>query len=263
MKALELTLDMLHVKEPTQDSFLDKNRLLSDTLTAQLDHWQHLFRDNQDEEDDLSWQKAYKTTEFDLIDLNAQIQGYQARLRQLRSDEAKINNLPKVLAILQSETEQYAKEMQYTSKQLEQFEKDSIRPCLQQLIETETASREQKAIEQELTRIECLLKEMQQLYVVVTKQRACQQLALYLDNMASGNGLQLGILKAIEKELKVPNSPPCLDKDNNPSLISDIQQLLGQQDPVEQIKTLRQQEKDLKQAWMDQMANYMTTAQAL
>ena len=81
--------------------------------------------------------------------------------------------------------------------------------------------------------------------------------------MASNNGLQLGILKAIEKELEVPTLPPCLDEDDNLSLLSDIQQLLGQQDPIEQIKTLRQQEKDLKQAWMDQMASYMTTAQAL
>ncbi|KAI8380309.1 hypothetical protein BD560DRAFT_387769 [Blakeslea trispora] len=242
LKSLETTVNMLETN--TTKPFLETDHVLSNTLSTRLDQWQQSFKDTPHEETE-GWERAYRTTEFDLIDLNAQIQGHHARMRQLRTDQARLNQLPKLVPLLQSETDQFAQEMQLTSKELEQLETDAIRPSLQRLIQTEVKRRQQQILDHECHRIQSLSQDLDRMVSIVKKQRACQQWMIY----TSHDSWIRQIVQAIQKELDTlvePWSEP----------ISPLQF----SDPI---GLLHPPEKELERNWMDQMTSYMTTAKAL
>lgn len=57
---------------------------------------------NQDFEEKIKQlEKEFKSTEFEVIDLIAQIDGYEARIQSLNRDKAKLNSLPPYLPTLQ------------------------------------------------------------------------------------------------------------------------------------------------------------------
>ncbi|KAL7324042.1 hypothetical protein PS15p_210613 [Mucor circinelloides] len=125
--------------------------------------------------------RHYRKNEFDILDLNAQISGQEARIQVLERDRAKLNSLPQILPIIKSETEKYAANMEETTKKLEQLEKDVIRPYLEKVAEQNVSYPLYASfIANEITLAQDYVKDLECLHNVCMKQRSYQQLTTLL-----------------------------------------------------------------------------------
>ncbi|CEG72629.1 hypothetical protein RMATCC62417_08158 [Rhizopus microsporus] len=113
----ELSLTVNHVLKDWQ-TVLEKEATIDD-IDLELDNLGHSFQAN----------------EFDIIDLNAQIEGYKSRIQCLYDDREIMTGLPQGLSMLESDIKEYQDEIDSANKMLEKFEKDTIRPCLIRLNE--------------------------------------------------------------------------------------------------------------------------------
>lgn len=85
--------------------YVKKDEVLCNNIQSQLDHWKQLFESRLHQEASAGKKikklvHEYRYTEFDVIDLTAQIEGYQARIRSVNHETLRLNVLPQILPIL-------------------------------------------------------------------------------------------------------------------------------------------------------------------
>ncbi|KAI8061881.1 uncharacterized protein B0P05DRAFT_590619 [Gilbertella persicaria] len=243
-----------------------KDTELSNKLKSKLAYWQNLFEEQDQKNTHYALVKDYKSTQFDLIDLNAQILGYEARIQQLNTERSKLNGLPKMLPILISETENYMKEMQQVSKEMSAFEKNMIQPCLTRLAEIQVVYPSQKKeLDKELEKMEALVNDLEAMYKILIKQRAFQQLITYISDSSVAKEKEL---KTVTEEFEAEATQPTVVQEDES--IQEIKQLLdvhfkeNNGDTIlDQIQTLKQQHLELKNKWQDNVRSYMDAASEL
>ncbi|CEJ05490.1 hypothetical protein RMCBS344292_19430 [Rhizopus microsporus] len=159
----ELSLTVNHVLKDWQ-TVLEKEATIDD-IDLELDNLGHSFQAN----------------EFDIIDLNAQIEGYKSRIQCLYDDREIMTGLPQGLSMLESDIKEYQDEIDSANKMLEKFEKDTIRPCLIRLNELNiNIPLEQLQQRKDIATMKDLLHDLDMIYSLSLKQRAYQQLTSYL-----------------------------------------------------------------------------------
>ncbi|KAG2234749.1 hypothetical protein INT48_000098 [Thamnidium elegans] len=191
IQAIENKVSTIKVTDDkeTIDDYIKRDKILCDNVQSQLDHWKQLFESRLDQEASAGKKikklvHEYRYTEFDVIDLTAQIEGYQARIRSLNHETLRLNALPHILPILKSETENYKAEMQKTTKLLEKLEQESIKPSLIELSELKIAAPLiQDQFEKAIEYAELLKRDLVKIIDVLIKQRAIQTFISCIDQI--------------------------------------------------------------------------------
>ncbi|KAI8979126.1 hypothetical protein BDF20DRAFT_480806 [Mycotypha africana] len=131
------------------------------------------------------YKKGFVKSEFDLLDLTAQINGLEAKIQSLTRDHNKLNALPQIIPILTSEMETYLENMKVTSLKLQNLETETIRPTIHKLTDLSIAAPiKRKYYESELRLMYDLIDSLDQIYKVSLKQRSIQQIIFYLNERA-------------------------------------------------------------------------------
>jgi hypothetical protein len=91
-------------KEKEEEEYYEKDEMLSNIAHDLLKDWETVLLsmyniDDIDLEMD-SLSHSFKVTEFDIIDLTAQIDGYQARIKALNTERESLDGLPQTLPLL-------------------------------------------------------------------------------------------------------------------------------------------------------------------
>ncbi|KAI8638226.1 hypothetical protein BD408DRAFT_423314 [Parasitella parasitica] len=164
--------------------YLKTDALLSRQVKHVLQEWASVFTHETLEDTNAiikTTTHQYSKAEFDVVDLIAQISGYEARVQSLNRDRAKLNSLPQILPILTSETEQYASDMKETTTKLEQLETEVIRPYLERVaVQHVFCPLYASFIANEIRLAEDYFEDAEYLYTVCIKQRAYQQFTTLL-----------------------------------------------------------------------------------
>ncbi|KAI7906133.1 uncharacterized protein BX663DRAFT_498944 [Cokeromyces recurvatus] len=269
--------------------YIESDRLLSMELNRVVTQWQEILKSDPIEDRDGRKTLAYdfKRNEFDIMDLIAQIKGFEARIQFLNRDRAKLNGLPQILPILKSETENYTSDMKAATLQLEKLEKDTIRPSLDALAELKIIwPLQEDHYRKELNILEKLLDDMDKVYKTSVKQRACQQLVSYIYDLNQQgdidrhktmeflvNKLELDIAR-INEEKEDIKTLTMEDKDKmylemiglflddffrQHDLENDAKEL----SLIEKIVKLKSYETELKQRWNEDFESCMDAAKEL
>lgn len=84
--------------------YLDNDALLSKELKKSIEDWKSMFQVEEHYEiadkKIKSFAHNFKYTEFEILDLIAQINGLEARIKSLERDQSKLNSLPQLIPIL-------------------------------------------------------------------------------------------------------------------------------------------------------------------
>ncbi|CAO3636150.1 unnamed protein product [Mucor hiemalis] len=189
------TNDQLNNNNTTQSNgsvLLDHDASLLKELEATVGEWNTVVTDTNNDQTNEKKIKSlghnFRYTEFEVLDLIAQITGLEARIQSLERDISKLNALPQMIPVLRSETERYQQEIRNATNLLGSLERDSMRPLLiklsklkiEQPLDADKASHKKELCEQ-------VLKEMEKIYNIALRQSACQQLVLYSDNAHSAS----------------------------------------------------------------------------
>ncbi|KAG1253187.1 hypothetical protein G6F68_011451 [Rhizopus microsporus] len=91
-------------REKEEEEYYEKDEMLSNIAHDLLKDWETVLLsmyniDDIDLEMD-SLSHSFKVTEFDIIDLTAQIDGYQARIKALNTERESLDGLPQTLPLL-------------------------------------------------------------------------------------------------------------------------------------------------------------------
>ncbi|KAK4513551.1 uncharacterized protein ATC70_005553 [Mucor velutinosus] len=189
--------------------YLKSDAQLIKEIKRRLQEWESLLVDKHIDDTNAiidATVRQHRRSEFDIMDLNAQISGLEAKMQILERDRARLNSLPQILPILRSETEKYAADMEETTKKLEQLEKDVLRPYLARVaMESVLYPLYASFLTNEITFAQSYLKDLESLYDKSIKQRSYQQLTTLLyEKDATFEGLQL---RSLESLLVVDPSP--------------------------------------------------------
>lgn len=185
-EALTIELAKLQRQERLEkNDYFEKDMKLTGTLEHILDRWQEILsKDDTVDDEEIELEgliDVYKTTEFDIIDHTAQIEGYQERIRALNEYA---NNLPKEAPTL-DETKLSIKEckdeIDAANTLLEGMEKEIIQPSLADLANCKI-NYPQKHLQEKLDiqLMENIIQDLDLVYNVAFKQRVQQQLMQYL-----------------------------------------------------------------------------------
>lgn len=261
-------------------AYLKTDALLIKEMKCIMEDWRSVFA-NENREDiesiiDIA-SHQYRKTEFDVIDLIAQISGYEARIQTLNRDRAKLNSLPQILPIIRSETEKYASEMKETTIKLEQLEKDVIRPYLDKVaIQHVFYPLYASFIANELKLAQDYLEDVEFLYTVCIKQRSYQQLTTLLYERDAAQKMQkLRSLKllAVEQQLDKKEGAAEVNNDDEhvvaiiKGLLKKVLNKIGYNATdltlAEQIETLQRHASTLKQKWQDDFQSCQDAANEL
>lgn len=260
-------------------AYLKTDALLIKEIKRIMEDWRSVFSDENQEDinstiDATSHQ--YRKTEFDVIDLIAQISGYEARIQTLNRDRAKLNSLPQILPIIRSETERYASEMKETTIKLEQLEKDVIRPYLDKVaIQHVFYPLYASFITNELKLAQDYLEDLEFLYTVCIKQRSYQQLTTLLYEKDATQKMQkLKSLKLLAVEQQPDKKEDATEVNDDEPLVTVIKDLLKKvlnqigDDATdltlaEQIETLQRHASMLRQKWQDDFQSCQDAANEL
>lgn len=166
----------------------------------------------------------YRKNEFDIMDLNAQISGLEARIQILERDRTRLNSLPQILPILRSETEKYAADMEETTKNLEQLEKDVLRPYLTRVVmQSVFYPLYASFLANEIAFAQSYLKDLETLYDMSIKQRSYQQLTTLLyEKDAALETLQLRSLESLVVVDPSPSHQPLIEPTSKDTDSDDI-----------------------------------------
>ncbi|KAL9559864.1 hypothetical protein MBANPS3_000189 [Mucor bainieri] len=186
----------------TDTSYLKSDAQLIEEIKRILQEWESLLTDDHAEDTNAiidSTVRQYRKSEFDMMDLNAQISGLEAKMHILERDRARLNSLPQILPILRSETEKFSADMKETTKKLEQLEKDVIQPYLARaVLQSVFYPLYASFLTNEITFAQSYLKDLESLYDVSIKQRSYQQLTTLLyEKDAAFETLQLRSLESL------------------------------------------------------------------
>ncbi|CAO3655692.1 unnamed protein product [Mucor fragilis] len=222
--------------------------------------------------------RQYRKNEFDIMDLNAQISGLEAKMQVLERGRTRLNSLPQILPILRSETERYAADMEETTKNLEQLEKDVLRPYLMRVVlQSVFYPLYASFLANEITFAQSYLKDLESLYDVSIKQRSYQQLTTLLyEKDAALETLQLRSLESLVVVDPSPSHQPLIestskDTDSETLLVKLIKGLLKKAlkqmganaadlSLAEQIKALQDHAKMQNQKWHEDLQSCQEAA---
>ncbi|KAI9478425.1 MAG: hypothetical protein EXX96DRAFT_570852 [Benjaminiella poitrasii] len=270
--------------------YIDNDCRLSAKLNQIIDQWKDILKSEpiQDRDGRKSLAYDFKKNEFDIMDLHAQIKGFEARIQFLNRDRARLNSLPQILPILKSETEKFTSDMKTATLQLEKLEKNTIRPNLNKLAELKVIwPLQEEHYMNELKLLENLLQDMDKIYSILIKQRACQQLVTYmydLDQQGKINKCEKmeSLVSKLEKEIKVTE-----DENDQKSVSTSIEKkdkmylemidmflddflklynwekVTTELSLIEKIEILKSYETELKQRWKDDFQSCIDAAEEL
>ncbi|OAD07510.1 hypothetical protein MUCCIDRAFT_104445 [Mucor lusitanicus CBS 277.49] len=182
--------------------YLKSDTQLIKEIKRILQEWESMLTDDHVDEANAiidTTVRQYRKSEFDIMDLNAQISGLEAKMQILERDRARLNSLPQILPILRSETETYAADMEETAKKIEKLEKDVLRPYLARVVlQSVFYPLYASFLTNEIAFVQSYLKDLESLYDVSIKQRSYQQLTTLLyEKDASLETLQLRSLETL------------------------------------------------------------------
>lgn len=278
--------------------YAEKDNILSEKLDAVIEKWNTIYQAQETEQKNKNDIEAisysFRTAEFEIIDLIAQIDGYEARIKTLDKLEARLNNLPQLPHILKSEIDVFTSRMQTTTRTLAQLERDSIRPQLESLVQLRVILPiEKDHFRKKLEMLIDLTNDMEKLFKIAIQQRACQQLVSYTyDRNQWDITYKLHALKDaksnLENELElfiknhshVPSPPRNTEKrtenTDDDIHIAMIKNLLNEffknhykhnpdthKSVVEQFRALQHLEITLKKKWQDDFQACLEAAQEL
>lgn len=109
MDSIERTVSILQHHEKVDinidPTYIKDDEMLSKGLEAIIAEWKDEEKKRTDNRDNIDKKietlaHQYRYTEFSIIDLTAQIEGFKARIYMLDRDISKLNSLPQILPIL-------------------------------------------------------------------------------------------------------------------------------------------------------------------
>ncbi|KAI9338639.1 hypothetical protein BD770DRAFT_400589 [Pilaira anomala] len=191
IQSIQTTLSRIQTTDPPEEQEptpFKTNAKLCAKLQSRLEYWDKLFESKLTQE--FSQKKIkdlmheYRFTEFDILNLTAEIEGYRARIQSLDHETLKLNSLPQILPILKTETENYKSEIEKATKSLEELEQESIKPLLIELSQLKIANpliqdQFKKAIEY----VELLTKDLEIIFDAAVKQRAIQLFITFVNQI--------------------------------------------------------------------------------
>jgi hypothetical protein len=230
-----------------------------------------------------SWAHAYRSAEFDVIDLTSQINGYEARIQVLDRERAKLNSLPQIIPILTAETEKVSLDMKNTTAQLEALEKDTLRPQLKKLADMSVITPFQLGqLKKDLDLMRDIEKALDKSRHILIKQRACQQMMAYINDTSlacTKNKLEAirSVVEAMENQQYSAKVDEPLESSNvgdSQLHITTIKDLLDEffeskhmdvkeRTLLEQLDILKDYEAQLKSKWQDDFQSCLDAAQEL
>ncbi|KAG1456316.1 hypothetical protein G6F46_007721 [Rhizopus delemar] len=172
-------------KEKEEEEYYEKDEMLSNIAHDLLKDWETVLLsmyniDDIDLEMD-SLSHSFKVTEFDIIDLTAQIDGYQARIKALNTERESLDGLPQTLPLLTSHIKKHQEEIDSINNMLERLERDTIRPCLVRLSNLKiNLPLDQLQQKKDILLMKDIISDLDMLYTLSLKQRAYQQLISYV-----------------------------------------------------------------------------------
>ncbi|KAI9269828.1 hypothetical protein BY458DRAFT_184990 [Sporodiniella umbellata] len=167
--------------------YSEKDKDLTALLTSVLDSWQSILEKEEEVNDtDVELEDlvhSYKTTEFDIIDLTAQVEGYRKRISSLNHYTKSVSDNSSVLSDLTEEIDTAKEKIVAANNLLEDMERDTVRPYLVELANHKiNHPQKQLQMEQDSHLMEDLLHDINLVYELAFKQRAQQQLVRYLSD---------------------------------------------------------------------------------
>lgn len=277
---------------------MEIDALLSDQLDEIMNKWKYVYKtqslstENKKDVDDISYK--FRIAEFEIIDLIAQIEGYEARIQTLEKLKSKLNGLPQLPHILKAEINAFNARMQSSTQILAQLEKESIRPKLESLVELRVIlPLEKDRFRKKLDMLNDLINDLERLYKLSIQQRACQQLVSYTnDRNQFENTHKLQALKNVKNDLEkqlslfittfnhthadIAQMPIEYTDDGQYTMIANLlndffknhyqrytHDSTACTSVVEQFHALKRLEISLKRQWEDDFKSCMDAAQAL
>jgi hypothetical protein len=249
--------------------------------------WKHILESHKQDNSHLqSLAHAYRSTEFDVLDLISQINGYEARIQVLDTERAKLNSLPQIIPILTSETEKVSFDMKKTTNQLENLEKDILRPQLKKIADMNVTTPFQLGqLTKDLDLMRDLKKELDKAQNILVKQRACQQMMAYIyDASRNRSKNKLETIKSVVETIEDQKASITVDQPLGKSNASEspqhhittIKNLLDEffhgqnmesdakeKSLSEQIDVLKHYEAQLKSKWQEDFQSCLDAAQEL
>lgn len=105
IQSVQTTLSRIQTTEEQDLTHFKTNAKLCAKLQSRLEHWDKLFESKLTQEESSKKKiknlaHEYRFTEFDILNLTAEIEGYRARIQSLDHETLKLNSLPQILPIL-------------------------------------------------------------------------------------------------------------------------------------------------------------------